>query len=106
MRVRAMGLAVILSLVSAACGGKTAEDHAREACEPLNEEEVRTEAGRLEYLRDQEAAADLAANSDERWVSLWEARRELRRATEVGESRRALAAGLAVVQECEQVPGA
>lgn len=104
MRARVIGLAVALSLVPAACSSATAEDHAREACEPLNEEEVRTEAGRLQYLRDQEAAADQAANADERWVPLWEARRELRRATEAGESERALTAGLEVVEECDQVP--
>lgn len=105
MHAGAVGLAVILAVVPAACGSKTAEDYAREACEPLDEEEVRTEAGQLQYLREQEAAADQAANGDERWVPLWEARRELRRATEAGESKRALAAGLTVVKECEKLSG-
>lgn len=104
MHAGAVGLALILAVIPAACDGKTAQDHAREACEPLDEEEVRSEAGRLEYLREQEAAARRAANGDERWVPLWEARRELRRTTEAGESRRALAAGLTVVKECQKLP--
>ena len=97
--------AVLLTLSPLACGDdmSSAEKAARGACSGLTRDDLRPEADRLEFLREKEQLAAQAAGDDARYDALYEARRDLRQATEVRDSKAALAHGLLVVKACREL---
>ena len=101
MHARLAAFAVILTLVPVACGGSSpGEKAARGACQGLTEEDLAPDADRIGFLREKEQLAAQAANADSRYDALYDARRDLRQATEDRDSKVALTAGLRVVKEC------
>ena len=76
------------------------ERAARGACSGLTPDDLRPEADRVEFLKEKEQLAAQAANDDPRYDALYDARRDLRQATENRDSQAALAHGLLVVKEC------
>jgi hypothetical protein len=101
----ALALAVLLTLVPVACGGgdEPGEKAARGACQGLTKEDLRPDVDRLDFLREKEQLAAQAANSNSRYDALYDARRDLRQYTEDRDSKAALAAGLRVIKECQEV---
>jgi hypothetical protein len=100
----ALTLAVILALAPAACGGgDPSKDYARQACKGLTKADLQPDVDRLDFLREKEESAAKAANENPRWDALYDARRDLRQATEDRNSKAAVVAGLQVVKECRKV---
>ena len=97
-----LALALLLSASALACGDEmsSAERAARGACAGLTKDDLRPEADRIEFLREKEQLASQAANGDPRYDALYDARRNLRQATEARDSKAALAHGLLVVKAC------
>lgn len=105
MHAGAAALTVILVFTPIACGSeKSASDYARDACGPLTKKALGSDSEKLKFLQDKERLASTAANKDPRWKPLAEAKHELRRSTEEGNSQAALAAGVRVLEECGKVP--
>jgi hypothetical protein len=98
-------VAVLLTLSPLACGDdmSSAEKAARGACSGLTRDDLRPEADRLEFLREKEQLAAQAAGDDALYDALYEARRDLRQATEARDSKAALAHGLLVVKACREL---
>ncbi|MGH9002404.1 MAG: hypothetical protein ACRDYV_04680, partial [Acidimicrobiia bacterium] len=92
-------------LSSVACGDETssAEKAARQSCRGLTEDDLRPEADRISFLKQKEQLAAQAANDDPRYDALYDARRDVREATEEHDSKKAVAAGLVLVKECRAV---
>ncbi len=101
----AAALAVLVTASPLACGDdmSAAEKAARGACQGLTRDDLRPEADRIKFLRDKEQLAAQAANRDPRYDSLYDARRDLRQATETHDSKAAVVAGLQLVKECREI---
>jgi hypothetical protein len=95
-------LALLLGASALACGDEmsSTERAARGACTGLTPEDLRPAAVRVEFLKEKEQLAAQAANDDPRYDALYDARRDLRQATEDRDSKAALAQGLIIVREC------
>jgi hypothetical protein len=81
----------------------SAEKAARGACRGLTEDDLRPEADRIMFLREKEQLAAQAANGDPRYDGLYDARRDVRQATEDNNSQAAVIAGLQLVKECRKI---